>query len=77
MRATASDCMMDALSTSAVLVSQIVFHVFGLNLDAYIGLAVAVLICIAGLRILNSTKNSILGEAPVEETVENIRRIVS
>ncbi|MBR2951747.1 MAG: cation transporter [Clostridia bacterium] len=77
LRATASDCMMDALSTSAVLVSQIVFHVFGLNLDAYIGLAVAVLICIAGLRILNSTKNSILGEAPVEETVENIRRIVS
>ncbi len=76
LRATASDCLMDAVSTSAVLLSQIIFHVFEINVDAYIGLAVAILICVAGLRILNSTKNSILGEAPVEQTVEDIRRIV-
>lgn len=77
LRATASDCLMDAISTSAVLLSQLVFFAFDLNVDAYIGLAVSILICVAGLRILNSTKNSILGEAPVTETVENIRRIVA
>lgn len=77
LRATASDCLMDAISTSAVLISQIVFHIFSFNIDAYIGLAVSLLICVAGARILNSTKNSILGEAPVEKTVEDIRRIVS
>ena len=77
LRATASDSLMDALSTSAVLVAQLVFYAFNLNIDAYIGLAVAILVCLAGLRILNSTKNSILGEAPVEQTVEDIRRIVA
>ncbi|MBR6727911.1 MAG: cation-efflux pump, partial [Clostridia bacterium] len=34
------------------------------------------LILWAGLRVLNETKNSILGEAPDEKTVEAIRRVV-
>ena len=41
------------------------------------GIGVSVLILVAGIRVLIETKNSILGEAPVEETVEGIREIVS
>ncbi len=77
LRATASDSLLDALSTTSVLVSQLIFYFFGLNLDAYIGLLVSILIFVAGARILNDTKNSVLGEAPVKETVDAIRRVVS
>lgn len=79
MRATAADSISDVLSTGAVLVSTLILLVFpnlNLNLDAYMGLIVAILILVAGVRILNDTKNSILGEAPSEETVKNILRIV-
>ncbi len=77
MRATATDSLMDALSTTAVLVAQIVFKLFDLNVDAYMGFAVSLLIVYAGIGILRDTKDRLLGEAPVSETVEGIRRIIS
>ncbi len=79
MRATATDSLSDALSTTAVLVAVLVrifFPEFTVNLDAYIGALVAVMILVAGVKILNETKNSILGEAPSRETVELIRTTV-
>lgn len=74
--ATATDSLNDVLSTGAVLLSQLLFLWFGWNLDAYIGLGVAGLIIYAGFGILRDTQNTLLGEAPVGETVEDIRRIV-
>lgn len=80
MRATAVDCFSDALSTSAVLIATLVLLLFPsmtVDLDAYMGVAVAVLILISGIKILNETKNSILGEAPSEEIVKQITAIVT
>lgn len=79
MRATATDCLSDALSTTAVLISSLILLLFPtvtLNLDAYMGVIVAVLILVAGGKILLETKNSILGEAPSDEIVKQISDIV-
>ena len=76
LRATMTDSLSDAGATFAVLVSTLVFHWTGFDPDAYMGIVVAVLILIAGIRILNDTKNSILGGAPEPETVEAIVRII-
>ena len=77
MRATAADSLSDAVATFAVLVSTLVFKFTGFDPDAYMGVLVAVLIMIAGIKILNETKNSILGEKPSEETVTQIEEVVS
>ncbi len=77
MRATAMDCIGDAVASTAVLASTLLYAFLGWNLDAYLGIAVAVMILIAGCKVLNETKNSILGEKPVAETVEAIRRTVA
>lgn len=71
-RATAADSLSDAASTGAVLVSAIISHFTGWRTDAYMGIAVAIVIFIAGIKILNETKNSILGSAPEAEVVEGI-----
>ena len=71
-RATAADSLSDAGATLAVLVSAIIAKLTGFNTDAYMGMAVAVVIFIAGIKILNDTKNSILGSAPDPEVVESI-----
>ncbi len=79
MRATAADCFSDALSTSAVLLATLILLLFPsvtLNLDAYMGVIVAILILVAGVRILNEAKNSILGEAPSDEIVKEILAVV-
>ncbi|MBP3370742.1 MAG: cation transporter [Clostridia bacterium] len=74
-RAAAADSMSDAIATLAVLVSAIICKLSGFNSDAYMGVAVAVIVLIAGVKILNETKNSILGSAPEPELIEEIVRI--
>ena len=76
LRATMTDSLSDAGATFAVLISTLVYHFTNFDPDAYMGIAVAVLIAVAGVRILNDTKNSILGGAPEAEVVEAIHRIV-
>ena len=77
MRATAADSLSDAIATLAVLVAMLVFYFTGFDVDGYMGIAVAIVIFVAGIKILNDTKNSILGEAPSEEVVEEIKAIVA
>ena len=77
LKASSVDSLLDSISTLAVLISSIIIHYTEFYyLDAIVGLGVSVLIIVAGIRILNETKNSILGEAPVEDTVESIMSIL-
>ncbi len=75
--AAAADSFSDSIATGAVLVSMVVFILFDLNIDAYIGAAVSVVIFLAGLKILGETKNLILGEAPDKEFTDRVVEIVN
>lgn len=76
LKASGVDSLSDSVSTLAVLISSIVIKLTSLYIiDAIMGIVVSVLIFVAGIKVLNETKNSLLGEAPVKETVEDIERI--
>ncbi|MBQ8408768.1 MAG: cation transporter [Clostridia bacterium] len=77
MKATAADSLSDAGASAAVLIAMLVFKFTGVDIDGYMGIAVAIVIFIAGIKILNDTKNSILGEAPSEDVTDGIRAIVA
>ena len=77
MRATATDSLSDAGATLAVLIATLIYKFTGLDIDAYMGILVALLILWGGVKILNETKNSILGEGPSEETVSEIQSVVN
>lgn len=77
MKATAADSLSDACASAAVLVAMLILEFTGLDIDGYMGIAVAIVIFIAGIKILNDTKNSILGEAPSEDVVKEIEAIVA
>lgn len=77
MRATAADSLSDVVATSAVLATTLVLHFTGFDADAYVGIAVAVFIFVSGIKILNETKNSLLGSAPVDTQVAAIKKIIA
>lgn len=77
MKATAADSLSDAIATAAVLVAMLVFKFTGFDADGYMGVIVAIIIFIAGIKILNETKNAILGESADPEIVENVKNIVA
>ena len=78
MKASMMDSLMDCISTGAVLLCGIVIRFTSwVFLDSLVGIAVSILILFSGIKILNDTKNSILGEAPVDEIVDSILEIVN
>ena len=76
MAATAADSISDAISTSAVLAAMLVAKFSGLMIDGYVGMIVAVLILISGVKAAKETIAPLLGQAPEAEFVQQIERIV-
>lgn len=81
MRATATDSLCDAAATTAVLAANTLSLLLPEHVAVYVDPAmsvlVAILIFIAGARVLIETNNSIIGTAPDKEVVEAIRRMVA
>ena len=74
--AASLDSLTDSISTGSALISSIIIKLTGLVIfDALVGVGVSIIIISAGVKILNDTKNALLGEAPVKETLEDIRKI--
>lgn len=76
LRASAADSLSDVLSTLAALVSMLVLYYINIDIDAYIGILVGIIIIINGIRTLNDTKNHILGTAPDPALVQEIVDLV-
>lgn len=76
MAATAADCVSDSISTAAVLAAMLVAKFTGLMIDGYVGMIVAVLILISGIKAAKETIAPLLGQAPEAEFVEEIEKIV-
>ena len=77
-KASSVDSLADCVSTLAVLVSAIIIKITNIPIiDTVVSIGVAVMIVVAGVRILNETKNSLLGEAPVKEQINAIDKIIA
>lgn len=76
LKATAADCFSDCISTSAVLLSVIISHFTSLNIDAYVGLVVSVLIMFNGIKSIKDTLDPLLGTPPEPETVSALEELV-
>ena len=71
--ATAADSRNDVISTLAVLTAAVISHLSSLNLDGFMGFAVAIFILYSGFGLIKDTLDPLLGKAPDPELVESIR----
>lgn len=62
MMATAADSLGDVGTTSATIVSILVYGVFGFNIDGIVGLVVSVIVMWAGVNIARDTLAPLIGE---------------
>lgn len=74
LEATALDSRNDCISTTAVLVANLLSHFCHINLDGFIGVAVAVLIIVSGISVAKETIGPLLGQAPSKEMYEKIEK---
>lgn len=59
--AAAKDSLSDMLATSAVVVSMIISHGFGIPVDGWMGVAVSLLVLKAGFDVVRETVDSLMG----------------
>ncbi len=76
MLATATDSISDTFATTVVLLSTLVSHFTGLQIDGYCGVLVGIFICYAGINAAKDTINPLLGQAPDPAFVQQIHDIV-
>lgn len=72
MKATAVDSISDCVSTSAVIIAMLVFYFAKVNIDSYIGLAVALFIIYSGVNTFKESLTPLLGTKPEKEFVDEI-----
>lgn len=77
MRATAMDSLSDVVATSAVLASSLVGHFWDVNVDAYAGALVSLMILRAGYGAAKDTISPLLGNPPDPEFVKRVVEIVN
>lgn len=71
--ATAQDSKNDVIATAAVLASALIARYAGIELDAWVGLAVGAYIGWSGIELIKDTVDPLLGSAPDPKLVEHIR----
>ena len=76
MIATAADSMGDVFATTATIVSILVYKFFGLNIDGWIGIGVAIIVMKAGFGIAKDTIEPLLGEAVPKDIYDKITAFV-
>lgn len=77
LQATYADSRNDVITTGAVLVAALIARFTGLNLDGWMGLAVAVFILISGFGLVKDTLDPLLGAAPSPQLVQYVDKKIS
>lgn len=76
MMAAATDAMGDVVTTSATILSVLVWRFTGINVDGFVGIGVALVVMWAGVGIAKDTLEPLLGEAVPQEEYDKITQFV-
>lgn len=72
LKAAGADSLNDCISTIAILVCTVITYFTGVELDGYVGIAVALFIVFNGIKLIKETMSPLLGEKPSPSLVKKI-----
>ena len=76
LEASGQDALMDAIVSTSVLVSAIVFFLFKISMEAWVGLLIAVMIIKAGIEMMMEAVDELIGHRADSEFSQNIRKVI-
>ncbi|MBQ9708913.1 MAG: cation transporter [Firmicutes bacterium] len=74
--ASGSDALYDAILSAVVLLSAIIYIAAGVNLEAYVSIAISIFIIKAGIEMLLETIDEILGKRAEAEFTNEIKAFI-
>ena len=74
--ASGSDATFDAILSSSVLVSAILYIFTDINIEAYVGVLISIFIIKSGIEIFMDAVNEILGKRVDKKTISEIKKTI-
>lgn len=74
--ASGSDALFDAILSASVLASAVIYLLFKVSLEAYVGVLIALFIIKAGIEMMIETLNDIIGKREDPETIKELKQII-
>lgn len=74
--ASGSDALFDAILSASVLASAIIYLIWGVSLEAYVGVVIAAFIIKAGVEMMIETLNDIIGKREDADAVRELKEII-
>lgn len=75
--ASGKDASFDAILSASVLASAIVFLIWGVSLEAYVGVIISIVIIKAGIEMMIETLNDIIGQRGDAEMSQKIKGLLN
>ena len=72
--ASGADAFNDAILSISVLVSAIIYLIFNISLEAYVGVLVSIFIIKAGIELIRESVDNLLGTRVESELARNIKK---
>ena len=76
LEASGSDALFDAILSASVLASAVIFLIWGVSLEAYVGVVIAGFIIKAGVEMMIETLNDIIGKREDARTTKELKEII-
>ena len=74
--ASGSDALFDAVLSSSVLASAIIYLILGISLEAYVGVVISIFIIKSGIEMMKETVNDIIGKRSDPELTKQIKSLI-
>ena len=74
--ASGSDALFDAMLSASVLATAIVYLIWNVSLEAYVGVVISAFIIKAGIGMMIETVNDILGKRSDKEEIDRIKSLI-
>ena len=74
--ASGTDALLDAVLSFSVFMSAIIFVIWGISLEAYVGILIAFMIIKVAVGMIWETLNDLLGKRPEKDIIDNIRATI-
>ncbi len=74
--ASGSDALFDAILSASVLLSAVIYLIWGVGLEPYVGVIISLFIIRSGIEMLTDTLDEILGRRADREQVEQLKKTI-
>lgn len=76
LKASSKDSINDTISTIAIIIGVIIYVIWNVNVDGYIGTIISIYVIISSIKLIIETSDPLIGTIPPKEEIDKYKNII-